>query len=670
MPERARSERSHTGTRRLWAVPLAGLVAIIVVAVVSGAVILSAMSRQERDSASLIVFANQTLLSHDAVRSASAIDDSASPASERAVAAMDEAIATLAMQHARLVHGDPSRDTQPLGDDSSRALLASMDSTVADLVGAGALLSDASAGEVAIPSMLLVEVEDQAALFRYGMDAVRLEYQARTHDRLIGLERTHLLLVAALVSLVLLEAMFIFRPAAARIARSFEQFEGERRANEGKLHYLSEFDPLTALPNRSLLRDRLDEALQRSRIDGGVVSVIQIDLVGFEEVNARIGHDGGDLLLKKVAKRLEKMVRDSDTVARVSGDEFAVIYDGEHRVAEAGEFAAKAIAKLSEPFDIDGLEVTIGAFAGIAVFPIDGERPEDLMQGASMALNSARASGSSRFRYLTPELRERTSERHRLKDGLRATIDSGDGLRLVYQPKVKASDLSLVGVEALIRWEHPSLGTIPPARFIPLAEESDLIIEIDRWVIVEATAQAARWRDELGFTIPVSINISSRQFASDDLVELMKKSIGDNNLESQSMEIELTEGALIEDIEGARQTLLRLRKMGVTVSIDDFGTGYSSLSYLKRFPLDTLKIDRSFIDEVTHDPDDAAISRAIINLGRSLRLSVIAEGVETMEQLDYLRELGCDAIQGFVVSRPVPPDEITELARSERKLAA
>ncbi|MDH3425150.1 MAG: bifunctional diguanylate cyclase/phosphodiesterase, partial [Acidimicrobiia bacterium] len=629
-----------------------------------------AIAQQGRDAASLIVFANQTLLSHDVVRNASLIDGSGSDADERAVAAMDQATVTLANQHSRLIHGDSTLGTKPVPHEASRALLASMDSTVADLVGAAGLLGNASRQQGPIASALLVELGDRAELFRFGMDAVRLEYLARTHDRLLGLERTHLLLVAGLVGLVLVEAIFIFRPAATRITKSYEELEGEHRANAGKLHYLTEFDPLTSLPNRSLLRDRLDDALQRSRIDGGVVSVIQIDLVGFEEVNARIGHDGGDLLLKKVARRLAKTARDGDTVARVSGDEFAVIYDGEHRVAEAGEFAARAIAKLSEPFDIDGLEVSIGALAGIAVFPIDGERPEELMQGASMALNSARASGTSRYRYLTPELRERTSERHRLKDGLRTTIDSGDGLRLVYQPKVNAIDLSLVGVEALLRWDHPTLGTIPPGRFIPLAEESDLIIEIDRWVIVEASAQAGRWRDELGFAIPVSINISSRQFASDDLVDLMKKSIGDNQLESRTMEIELTEGALIEDIEGARQTLLRLRRMGVTVSIDDFGTGYSSLSYLKRFPLDTLKIDRSFIDEITHDPDDAAISRAIVNLGRSLRLSVIAEGVETMEQLDYLRELGCDAIQGFVVSRPLPPEDIAELARSDRKLAA
>jgi diguanylate cyclase (GGDEF)-like protein len=468
-------------------------------------------------------------------------------------------------------------------------------------------------------------------------------------------------LLTITIMLIIFEGLFLFRPAVKEFRKEWQQKTVEhisaRQDDQRKLSYLARFDPLTGLINRFLFGDRLQSAIARARRDGGLVSLMFLDLDEFKAINDRYGHSTGDGLLKQVAQRLVDSVRESDSVARLGGDEFTVVLEGNHRVEDAGNVATKILHSLAEPYKVGSHELYVTASIGIALYPVDGQSAHDLLRDADIAMYSAKAAGKNTYQYFTPELREQTTERLHLIDGLRKAVEARHELALVYQPKVDIRGGAVIGVEALVRWHHPELGLVLPDRFVPVAEQTDLILPIGEWVIAEACRQMKTWIGS-GLEFTVSVNISSRQLRHGDLVVTVAQALEDADLEPHYLEVELTEGTLVEDTELAARTLERLRSMGVQVSIDDFGTGYSSLSYLKRLPIDRLKIDRSFVRDITVNEDSAALSAAIVGLAKSLRLDVVAEGVETLDQLRVLEELGCHIVQGFYFSKPMDPDKM------------
>ncbi|MDJ0962130.1 MAG: EAL domain-containing protein [Acidimicrobiia bacterium] len=510
----------------------------------------------------------------------------------------------------------------------------------------------------------ITNIGSAAERFEIGMQQVVEAYADEATDRVSGLKSTLYIILAITIVVLVFEWLFLFRPAVQEFRREWRQravaHVAERRDDQRKLSYLARFDPLTGLINRFLFGDRLTNAISRARRDGGIVSLMFLDLDEFKAVNDRFGHSVGDELLKQVAQRLVASVRESDSVARLGGDEFTVVLEGNHRVEDAGHVATKILNAMREPFRVGNHDLRVTTSIGIALYPVDGQSAQELLRDADIAMYSAKAAGKNTYQYFTPELREKTSERLHLIDGLRRAVEAQRELDLLYQPKIDTETNEIIGVEALVRWNHPELGLILPDRFVPVAEETDLILPIGDWVLEEACRQMRSWQ-MVGLDFTMSVNVSSRQLKRGDLVESVAHALDSTGLPPALLEIELTEGTLVEDTKLAAQTLEQLRAMGVRVSIDDFGTGYSSLSYLKRLPIDCLKIDRSFIRDITVNEDAAALSAAIVGLAQSLRLDVVAEGVETNEQLTVLEELGCTTMQGFLFARPLPADQIRSL---------
>lgn len=643
-----------------------GLALIAILAVASSALNNAALARQSHDTAIVAIASHQTVLSQRITEAADEIArlpegmDRSRPES-----VLENARVALRKAHNGLQLGDPSLGLPGGNSPEASVLIAAADRHYRRVDAGITDFQLAVTSGAPDLSAAVDQLEKDADLFEVAMGAVAARFQAEAEERVEQLRRTQYFLLSATLILLLLEGLFLFRPAAKAMVTTFREHEQarveERRVSEQRLALLAEYDPLTGLINRTLFADRLRSAIARARREGNLVSLMFLDIDHFKTVNDRFGHATGDALLKHVAARLVDAVRESDTVARLGGDEFTVILEGSHRVEDAGSVATKVLRAMEQPFRVGHRELYVSASIGIAVYPMDGEDAPELLKDADIAMYSAKAAGRNTYQYFTAELRDQTAERLHLIDGLRHAIDSSGGeLRLEYQPKVSVASRQTVGVEALIRWDHPELGTLLPGRFIPLAEETDLIVPIGDWVLREATRQAQSWIDDGLAPLPVSVNIASRQFRLGNLVDSVTAALEDSGLDPTLLELELTEGTLVDDTELARRTLERLREMGVRVSIDDFGTGYSSLGYLKRFPIDTLKIDRSFIAEVTDDQDDAAISTAIVGLARSLRLDVIAEGVETIAQLDFLEGIGCGRVQGFLFSRPLTPDALVE----------
>jgi len=523
---------------------------------------------------------------------------------------------------------------------------------VQQAIDAGRDVSPSTADAVAI----------SAGEYGLAMQSVVSAYLRTSGEQVVALEQTEYFLLIATLLLLLLEGLFLFRPAVRKLRKTWsessEAHRFEREVDQQRLNYLARYDPLTGLINRTLFTDRLEGAVARARRDGSVVALLFLDLDGFKEVNDRLGHPVGDALLRLAAERLVACVRESDTVARLGGDEFTVILEGGHRVEDAGQVATKILQSLAVPYRVGSEEIVITSSMGIASFPIDGETTEDLLKGADIAMYSAKDAGRNTYQFFTSELRERTTRRLTLLDGLRKALDADEGLFLLYQPKVDHERRRVIGVEALIRWEHPEFGQVPPEKFIRLAEETDLIVTLGQWVLDSACIQMRAWLDAGLPPMRMSVNLASRQFRAGNLVETVVASLAAARLNPRFLDVELTEGTLLSDLEETRRALERLRDLGVTVSIDDFGTGYSSLGYLTQLPIDTLKIDRSFIADGLTNRDGIAVSSAIIGLAKTLRLDVIAEGVDKEEQLRFLGELGCTSIQGFLISRPIPGDEI------------
>ncbi|MBV8636427.1 MAG: EAL domain-containing protein, partial [Burkholderiaceae bacterium] len=434
----------------------------------------------------------------------------------------------------------------------------------------------------------------------------------------------------------------------------------ERKRLETKVRYQATHDALTGLSNRTLLHDRLNQAIAQATREDREIWVIFADLDRFKMVNDSLGHKAGDAFLLAVAERLQAIVREADTVARLGGDEFVLILPETSDSRMSVGTVQRIMQTISQSITVEGKEFSLNCSIGVSVFPNDGESAELLIERADMAMYRAKETGRNNFQFFTAEMNERLIERMRIEEALRDAVERGE-FELFYQPQLDLSSGRVIGVEALIRWRHPEMGLVSPARFIPLAEETGLIVPIGHWVLESACTQAMAWeRAGLG-GLRIAVNLSTRQFAQPDLVQSIAAALRDSGLAPGRLEIELTEGLVMSDVENAIETLHELKRLGVQLAIDDFGTGYSSLSYLRRFPIDVLKIDQSFVRDITASSGEATIVHTIIAMAHNLNLRVIAEGVETREQLAYLRKHECDEMQGYYFSRPLPAAEVEHL---------
>jgi diguanylate cyclase (GGDEF)-like protein/PAS domain S-box-containing protein len=441
-----------------------------------------------------------------------------------------------------------------------------------------------------------------------------------------------------------------------------------RKLTEQRVHHVAQHDVLTGLPNRSLLQDRLGQAITYSNRSGHPVWVMLIDLDRFKFVNDSMGHKAGDVLLMTVAARLRGSLRDSDTVARLSGDEFVVILSEHADQKLAPEIVQRVMDSVAQPVMLGNKEFSVTCSIGVAVYPSEGTPADSLIEHADIAMYRAKKLGRNNFQFYSPAMNEESLERVRIEGALRNAVERKQFV-LHYQPQVSLVSGRVVGMEALVRWNHPELGMVPPGRFVGVAEETGLIVEIGAWVMRAACAQNKAWQDAGLGKLRVAVNLSARQFGAAGLIDGIESVLHDTGLDPSCLEIELTESLFMSDVTPAVDLLHRMKALGIKLSIDDFGTGYSSLSYLSRFPIDVLKIDRSFVAQLTCDSSDAAIVTSIIALAHNLKLAVIAEGVETGEQLEYLRRHGCDQMQGYYFSRPLPADEFEQLLRQDRTLA-
>jgi diguanylate cyclase (GGDEF)-like protein/PAS domain S-box-containing protein len=432
----------------------------------------------------------------------------------------------------------------------------------------------------------------------------------------------------------------------------------ERKQLADQVSHMVLHDLLTGLPNRSLFADRLYLATaQKERHDRELTVVLFFGIDRFKLINDTLGHETGDQLLIMVAERLRKLLHPDDTLCRFGGDVFAFILPGRESRHEAVTMSYRILASLSEPFNPTGQQVTLSGSIGIALYPQDGTDAETLQKNAEAAMYDAKRSGKNSFRFYAREMNAQAAEMLRLDNSMPQGLANGD-FYLHYQPQLNLEDNSVVAVEALLRWRHPELGMIPPDRFIPLAEDSGFIIKLGEWVLRTACAQCAAWQQNGPVPLRIAVNVSGRQFSEPDFVDMVAAALSDSGLAPELLELELTESLLISNEKQALQKLQILKGMGICLTIDDFGTGYSSLAYLKHFPLDRLKIDKSFINDILSDPDDAAITEAIIAMGHSLKLKVIAEGVETREQLVFLEDRGCDEMQGYYLSKPLSEHDL------------
>lgn len=442
----------------------------------------------------------------------------------------------------------------------------------------------------------------------------------------------------------------------------------QKQAQE-KLNHLAYHDALTDLPNQVLFKDRLKQAIAYSRRTDQMHAVLLLNLDRFKTINDSLGYTAGDRLLQSVAQRLTSCVRESDTVARFGSDEFAILLTQVSRAKDAAN-AARAIKEvLDQAFIFDEQEVFISTSIGISLYPHDDRDTAGLLKAAGVALDRAKVQGGNIYQFYTAGGTTRALKQLVLESNLRGALDRAEFV-VHYQPQVTIPDFHLVGMEALVRWKHPSLGMLYPTEFVPLAEDSGLIVALGDWVLRAACLQNKLWQDAGLAPMRLSVNFSARQFQQATFISTVTEVLKETNLDPRWLELELTESSIMKEPEQAIEKLHELKLMGIRVAIDDFGTGYSSLNYLKRFPIDTLKIDKTFVADVCKDPHDTAIVRAIITLGHALDLTVIAEGVETREQLQYLSSLGCDVVQGFLFSKSLAASAFEELLVEQRRAAA
>ena len=449
-----------------------------------------------------------------------------------------------------------------------------------------------------------------------------------------------------------------------RYKDELEKLLQERTAEVDRLAY---YDTLTSLPNRTLFEDRLTQAVALAHRADKRVAVLFIALDQLKKVNDTLGHRAGDQLIQQVAVRLKSCVNESDTVARFGGDQFVMMLPEIERTKDAVDVIAAIREVLNPSFQLDRQELFATASVGLSFFPDDGKDSSALVKNAGAALYRAKKSGGNEYRFYTADMHARASKRFELETSLRHAIDNQEFL-LHFQPRVAIDSLQIVGVEALVRWQHPQMGLVPPGDFIPLAEETGLIFPIGEWVLREACRQNREWQKRGFASMRMGVNISARQFQQPHLAETVMRILDESQLGPEYLELELTESSIMSNAEATIEVLTKLQTKRVSISVDDFGTGFSSLSYLKRLPIDSLKVDQSFVRELATDPDDAALVMAIVSLAHTLRLRVVAEGVETQEQLRFLRLLRCDEIQGYLISRPLPVEGIEKLLAAQKPL--
>ncbi|MBC9249678.1 diguanylate cyclase [Pseudomonas alcaligenes] len=457
---------------------------------------------------------------------------------------------------------------------------------------------------------------------------------------------------------------FIQKPLNAPVVRAHVKAHIALR-NEAKK--LANHDALTGLPNRMLLQDRTEQALQKARRGQGRVAMLLLDLDNFKSINDSVGHSIGDALLKEVAVRLSLSSRAVDTVSRQGGDEFIILLPEVSGVEAIGDYAERLLSTVVTPFYIHNNRYELSASIGISVFPDDSEDLESLYRQADAAMYQAKLEGRNRYRFFSPGIESSTRARHLLEQHMRSALECGV-FEVFYQAKVDVQQGRTVGLEALIRWRNADGALISPAEFIPLAEETGLIIPIGKSVMLQA-CKDARTLNDLGHAISISVNISAVQFREESFLPMVQAILHESGLPPEFLELEITEGVLARDFDSTREALATLRQLGVRIAIDDFGTGYSSLAYLKRFPIDVLKIDQSFVRDMLVDPSDAAIIEAVVRLGRALNLELVAEGVESQEQADALAAYGCRVMQGYLYCRPVPFAQIRSFLAAERSAA-
>jgi diguanylate cyclase (GGDEF)-like protein/PAS domain S-box-containing protein len=440
----------------------------------------------------------------------------------------------------------------------------------------------------------------------------------------------------------------------------------QNKQTQEKLNHLAYHDALTDLPNQVLFKDRLKQAIALSRRNDQMQAVLLLNVDRFKTINDSLGYTAGDRLLQSVAQRLTSCVRESDTVARFGGDEFAILLTQIPRAQDAANAARAIKQSLDQAFIFEDQEIFVSSSIGISIYPNDGRDTAGLLKTAGVALDRAKVQGGNNYQFYTAGGTTRALKQLVLESNLRSGLDKSEFI-VHYQPQVDVRDFQLVGMEALVRWQHPSLGLLYPSEFVSLAEDSGLIIALGDWILRTACAQNKMWQDKGLMPMRLSVNFSARQFQQPTFITDVAQILKDTNLDPRWLELELTESSIMKDPEEAIEKLHELKLMGIKVAVDDFGTGYSSLNYLKRFPIDTLKIDKTFVSDVCKDPHDTAIVRAIINLGHALDLTVIAEGVETKEQLQYLSALECDAVQGFLFSKALSAAAFEELLVEQRR---
>jgi diguanylate cyclase (GGDEF)-like protein/PAS domain S-box-containing protein len=460
------------------------------------------------------------------------------------------------------------------------------------------------------------------------------------------------------------------RNATGEITHYFSIFSdiSDRKKAEGRIHHMAYFDALTGLPNRVQFNRITDQALAATKRKEGFGALLFIDLNRFKPINDTLGHAVGDKVLQETANRLRASLRGADVICRLGGDEFAV---GLFEIASrdhAANVAQKLLATLDDPIVVDSRELKLGAAIGISIYPDDGTDTETLLRQADIAMYRAKETGPDGMAFFSKDMNQRAVDRLNLEAGLRRAIER-DELLLYYQPKVSIADGVIIGAEALVRWRHPERGLVPPGEFVPVAEESGLIVHISNWVLEAAGRQIRAWMDEGFPPMHIAVNLSARDF-SGSLPARVQQLLQRHGIGAEWLNLEITEGMLMNHTSAVIAMMDEITALGVALSLDDFGTGYSSLSYLKRFPIDTLKIDRSFVINIPDDVDDCAIAGAIVSMSKQLKHKVIAEGVESAEQLAFLKSLGCDQIQGFLFSPPVPAEEFAAMVREGKRLVA
>ncbi len=458
---------------------------------------------------------------------------------------------------------------------------------------------------------------------------------------------------AAALGVAVLAVALVIAVCCDKLKETFGRNARELEEVHSRLQYLATHDSLTGLPNRQRFKDRLAKSIADTQRHGRAIAIAVFDLDHFSAINHSLGHGVGDWLLMEVARRITAVVSNSTTLARLDGDEFAVLIDNVAARLEAQTIATAMLAAFDEPLRINGLEVSVRATVGVSVWPDDGHRSDDLLAHAEVAMTIAKERGGSQVLFFRPGMTNSMHERLALENDLRRALAAGE-FELYYQPEISVRTGRISAAEALLRWRHPTKGLIGPNSFISLAEETGLIIPLGEWVLREACRQARAWQLDLGTSFPVAVNLSAAQFRHQNILHTIHSALADAGLHPSALEIELTESALMTNPEESAGVLKQLRKMGVSVGIDDFGTGYSSLSYLRRFPIDKLKIDRSFIRDLTISRTDESIVEAIVSLARSVGMQVVAEGIETDEQLEFITRLECDQWQGYHCCTPQP----------------